>query len=221
MFLCLSSRGLAEVLPPVGQNFEKLHFLENESTLAKQIAPFKHRSSKGAAFGGSDFWKMALPCKLCQFWWKKLLLSSRGLARVLPPAGQIFEKLHFLEIFCQLWRIFVPFKQGSSRGAASGGSDFFLWESSTPLRMLPILAIFLCLSGRGLAEVLPPCPPVSLAGLYAGLSVSWPWTHWPTMFSCNLPALDCKHTLFFWILVLLHARCHAPENNAPTMFKKT
>ena len=92
---------------------------------------------------------------------------------MLPPAGQIFETLHFFEMFVNFGEFVVPFKQGSSRGAASGGSDFFL-ANSTPLRMLSILAILLCLSGRGVAEVLPPCPPVSLAGLSAGLSVSWP-----------------------------------------------
>ena len=53
-----------------------------------------------------------------------LRLSSRGLAGVLPPAGQIFEKLHFLEYFVNLGEFFVPFKHGSSRGAASGGPEF-------------------------------------------------------------------------------------------------
>ena len=53
-----------------------------------------------------------------------LRLSSRGLAGVLPPAGQIFEKCHLLEdVYCFL-NFFVIFKQGFSRGAASGGSDF-------------------------------------------------------------------------------------------------
>ena len=50
--------------------------------------------------------------------------SSRGLARVLPPAGQIFEKWHFLEIFDNFGELFAPFKHGSSRGAASGGPEF-------------------------------------------------------------------------------------------------
>ena len=51
-------------------------------------------------------------------------LSSRGLAGVLPPAGQIFEKWH-LPIFVDTFLgFFVTFKQGASRGAASGGSDF-------------------------------------------------------------------------------------------------
>ena len=53
-----------------------------------------------------------------------LCLSNRGLAGVLPPAGQIFGKRHFLEILSILANFFVPFKHGSSRGAASGGSDF-------------------------------------------------------------------------------------------------
>ena len=53
-------------------------------------------------------------------------LSSRVLAGVLPPAGQIFEKwrpLENIEGFPPLFCVF--FKQGVSRGAASGGSDFW------------------------------------------------------------------------------------------------
>ena len=78
---------------------------------------------------------------------------GRGFAGMLPPAGQIFENFYFLANFvnfgervvpfkgCCLRRVrflnngislrivnfgefFAPFKQGSSRGAASGGSDF-------------------------------------------------------------------------------------------------
>ena len=77
------------MLPPAGQIFGKLDFLEILSILANFLC-----------------------------------LSSRGLAEVLPPAGQMFDKLHFLEIFFQFCDFFVPFKQGSSRGAASDGSDF-------------------------------------------------------------------------------------------------
>ena len=47
-----------------------------------------------------------------------------GLAGVLPPAGQSFEKLHFLQNCVNFCDFFAPFKQGSSRAAASGGSDF-------------------------------------------------------------------------------------------------
>ena len=47
---------------------------------------------------------------------------------MLPPAGQIFEKLHPLEnveSFSELFFLFFAnFKQGASSGAASGGSDF-------------------------------------------------------------------------------------------------
>ena len=43
---------------------------------------------------------------------------------MLPPAGQVSEKLHFLDNFVNLGEFCVPFKQGSSRGAASGGSEF-------------------------------------------------------------------------------------------------
>ena len=49
---------------------------------------------------------------------------------MLPPAGHIFEKLHLLENFVYLPNFFVTFKYGSSRGAASGGSDF--WKIALP-----------------------------------------------------------------------------------------
>ena len=52
------------------------------------------------------------------------VFSSRVLAGVLPPAGQNFEKLHFLEIFVNFGAFLVPSKHGSSRGAASGGPEF-------------------------------------------------------------------------------------------------
>ena len=42
---------------------------------------------------------------------------------MLPPAGQSFEKMHFLENFVSFGAFFVTFKQGSGRGAVSGGSD--------------------------------------------------------------------------------------------------
>ena len=43
---------------------------------------------------------------------------------MLPPDGQTFEKRHLLpdfKLFSDL--LFIIFKQGASRGAASGGSD--------------------------------------------------------------------------------------------------
>ena len=43
---------------------------------------------------------------------------------MLPPAGQIFEKIRPLQNFEHFLNFFVIFKQGASRGAASGGSDF-------------------------------------------------------------------------------------------------
>ena len=51
--------------------------------------------------------------------------SSRVLAGVLSLAGHFFEKWHLLKIFDD-YPIFVVefFKQGASRGAASGGSYF-------------------------------------------------------------------------------------------------
>ena len=60
-----------------------------------------------------------------------LQFLSRVLRGVLPPAGQIFEKWHPLENverFSDLF--FAMFKQGASRGAASGGSDF--WKMASP-----------------------------------------------------------------------------------------
>ena len=53
-----------------------------------------------------------------------LQLSRRVLAGVLPPAGQIFEKWHLLKNFVNFGELLMPLKQGSSRGAASGGSNF-------------------------------------------------------------------------------------------------
>ena len=46
------------------------------------------------------------------------------LAGVLPPVGHIFEKWRLLDNFIIFLICFVTFEQGSSRGAASGGSDF-------------------------------------------------------------------------------------------------
>ena len=43
---------------------------------------------------------------------------------MLPPAGQIFEKIHFLDNFDDVRFFCAISKQGVSRGAASGGSDF-------------------------------------------------------------------------------------------------
>ena len=55
---------------------------------------------------------------------KEMQLSSRGLSGVLPPAGQIFVKGYLLQKFVNVLYFFVTFKQGASKGAASGGSDF-------------------------------------------------------------------------------------------------
>ena len=73
---------------------------------------------------GHIFEKWHLRVCFCTVFKPLLRLSSRGLAGVLPPAGQISEKWHLLDICGNLPKFFVPFKQGSSRGAASGGSDF-------------------------------------------------------------------------------------------------
>ena len=53
---------------------------------------------------------------------------------MLPPAGQIFEKLHPLKMMNYFRSFFAIFKQGASRGAASGGSDFL--KNDTSLKML-------------------------------------------------------------------------------------
>ena len=50
---------------------------------------------------------------------------------MLPPAGRFFfEKWHLLDFVVMFSICFVTFKQGSSRGAASGGSDF--WKMALP-----------------------------------------------------------------------------------------
>ena len=43
---------------------------------------------------------------------------------MLPPAGPFFEKWHLLDLFDDFLTFLATFKQGASRGAASGGSDF-------------------------------------------------------------------------------------------------
>ena len=43
---------------------------------------------------------------------------------MLPPAGQIFEKIHLLENVDDFLNFLTTLKQVASRGAASGGSDF-------------------------------------------------------------------------------------------------
>ena len=50
-------------------------------------------------------------------------LSSRDLARVLPPAGQNFEK-YTLENFDDFPSLLVIFKLEFSKGAAPGGPEF-------------------------------------------------------------------------------------------------
>ena len=82
------------------------------SILANFLASFKQGSGRGAASGGSEFCKFALPLDFCQFSRFFLRLSSRGLAGVLPPAGQIFEKWHLLENFVNLGKFFNAFEAG-------------------------------------------------------------------------------------------------------------
>ena len=53
-----------------------------------------------------------------------LQFSSRVLAGVLPPAGQFFEKYGPLKCYMIVSIVFAIYKQGASRDAASGGSDF-------------------------------------------------------------------------------------------------
>ena len=91
---------------------------------------------------------------------------------MLPPVGQSFEKLHFLENFVNLGEFLLCLPSRGLAGVLLPASQSF--EKVHFLENFVNFADFLCLSSRGLAEVLPPCPPVSLAGLSAGLSVSWP-----------------------------------------------
>ena len=53
-----------------------------------------------------------------------LCLSSRGPAGVLPPAGQIFEKLHFLKNVDNLPILFITFKQGLAGVLSPAGQIF-------------------------------------------------------------------------------------------------
>ena len=140
--------GLAGVLPPACQRFWKMTLpWVLFSILGNLFVPFKQGSSRGAASGGSDFWKIALPCEFCQFWRNLLRRSSRGLAGVLPPAGQIFEKWYFLNTFYSCLTMFVMFKQGVGRGAASGGSDF--WKMTLPLNSWTIFPNFFAIFKQG------------------------------------------------------------------------
>ena len=84
--------------------------IRNNQTNSKVI--FKQGASRGAASGGSYFWKMAPPWFFLWFFWYVLWLSSRGLAGVLPPAGQIFEKWHLLDFFCDFFDMFCDFQAG-------------------------------------------------------------------------------------------------------------
>ena len=119
------------MLPPAGQNFEKGHFLENFVNFGKNFfMPFKQRVSRGCCLRRVTFLKKCISCIILSILANLLCLSSRSLAGMLPPAGQTFEKWHFLG-FLSIWpKLFAPFKQGSSRGAASGGSDF--WKMALP-----------------------------------------------------------------------------------------
>ena len=147
-----TNRGLAGVLPPAGQIFEKWHVLENFDNFLYFSVTFKQGASRGAASGGSDFWKMTPVRFVWQLPIFLLWLSSRVLAGVLPPAGQIFEKLHFLENLSIWANLLVPFKQGSSRGLRRVR---FL-KNDTCLICLTTSYNFLWLSSRGLAGVLLP-----------------------------------------------------------------
>ena len=85
---------------------------------------FKQGVSRGAASGGSDLQKKDIPLEMLMDFPIFLQFSSRVLAEVLPPAGQIFGKWHLLKIFHGFPNYFAIFKQCASRGAASDGSDF-------------------------------------------------------------------------------------------------
>ena len=73
------------------------------------FAIFKQGASRGAASGGSDFWKMVSPRTCWMVFLTFLHFSSRVPAGVLRPAGQIFEKwrpLEHIEGFSTLLWIF-------------------------------------------------------------------------------------------------------------------
>ena len=112
------------MLPPAGQIFEKWHLLENWVNFGRKVLLLSSRGLAGVLPPASQIFEKLHFLEFFSFLANLLCLSSRGLAGVLPPAGQIFEKMHFLENFVNLGDFFAPFKQGSSRGAASGGSDF-------------------------------------------------------------------------------------------------
>ena len=124
MFLRLSSRGLAGVLPPVGQILKKCTSLRILSILAN----FLCLPSRGLAGvlppAGQSFEKLHFLenfVNLGEFFNDFQAGVQQGccLRRV-----NFFEKLHFLETFVNFGEVVVPFKYGSSKGAASGGSEF-------------------------------------------------------------------------------------------------
>ena len=73
---------------------------------------FKQGSSRGAASRGSDFLKKRTSAIILSIFRSLLCLSSRGLAGVLPPVGQSFDKMHFLENFVNLAEMFCAFQAG-------------------------------------------------------------------------------------------------------------
>ena len=61
---------------------------------------------------------------------------------MLPPAGQILKNGTSLRFLMTIRCFFEVFKQGASRGAASGGSDFL--KNDTSLKMLDDFLNLVC-----------------------------------------------------------------------------
>ena len=121
------------MIPKRSRNDRKLGWKRFQNLAERFFCWFSSRGSVGALPPAVQNFEKWHPLENVECFSHSILwFSSRGLAGVLPPAGQICEKWHPRENverfpdFC-----FVIFKQGASRDAASGGSDF-------PKRRLPL-----------------------------------------------------------------------------------
>ena len=144
---------LSRGAPPAGQSFEKRHLLKNLCGFPNLFVMRKYWFSRGAASGRPEFRKIISSRSLMVF---PIILrfSSRDLARVLPPAGQNFEKWYFLENVDGFLNYFAIFKQGFSRGAASGGPES--WKMTPSSESWWFSDLLLKFSGIDLAVWVPP-----------------------------------------------------------------
>ena len=125
----------------------------------------------------------------------KYQISKRRAAQFRAKRGAWQLPIIFLSLICEknvdknylthlfkddVLNMFAVFKQGFSRGAASGGSVFL--KNATSLIVLSILANFLCLSSRGSAGVLPPAGQISEKWYILFLQYFFP------KFFCNIQA---------------------------------